>query len=184
MIFIRCASNTGRGLLRNMNKCVASPPFTRTFCQTTILRSKLDTFNVSDFASNEIKLPRIEKCRPNGINIAGVNLKGGVILINGGIFLFDVSSLNQLTAESLQVFDLIKPIPDVVIVGTGSEMRMLPKEVVDVFKKNGIVYEVMKSKTACDTYNILVDEDRNVAAVLLPIIPTSAREPNFPEEVE
>lgn len=60
----------------------------------------------------------------------------------------------------------------------------LKPELQNLFRQLGIQVEVMNSRKACATYNILVEEDRNVAAALIPIIPTSARELNSPETDE
>lgn len=68
---------------------------------------------------------------------------------------------------------------EILIIGTGRESVRLPDTITQLFQQLGIQYEAMSSRKACSTYNVLVEEDRAVAAFLLPQLPISAREPNL-----
>ena len=45
----------------------------------------------------------------------------------------------------------------------------MPEEIRDIMRNQGIVVEPMGTGAACRTFNVLVLEERNVAAALLPI---------------
>ena len=56
--------------------------------------------------------------------------------------------------------------PQLVLVGTGSRQRFAPPPIRSAFSERGIGLEVMDLGAACRTFNILVHEDRRVAAAL------------------
>ena len=58
---------------------------------------------------------------------------------------------------------------DLLIVGTGSEIAYIPDELLDALEDAGIGVEFMASAQACRTYNVLLAEDRRVAAVLVAV---------------
>ena len=58
--------------------------------------------------------------------------------------------------------------PDVVLLGTGAKQTWPASEVRQAFAARKIGLEVMDLGAACRTYNILVQEERRVAAVLFP----------------
>ncbi len=63
--------------------------------------------------------------------------------------------------------DLLKVDPEVVLLGTGSKQHFVhPKHTKSLTAKN-IAVECMTTDAACRTYNILMNEGRNVAAALL-----------------
>ena len=76
-----------------------------------------------------------------------------------------VSDLEQLDAASLApVFDLA---PEVVLLGTGMQQRFPGARVFALFGERGIGLEVMDNGALCRTFNILIAEDRAVAAAIL-----------------
>jgi uncharacterized protein len=75
----------------------------------------------------------------------------------------DIDSL--IPAELAPLFDLK---PDVVLLGTGSRQRFPHAAIRQAFVARGVGLEVMDLGGACRTYNILVQEERRVAAALFP----------------
>ena len=57
--------------------------------------------------------------------------------------------------------------PEVVLLGTGPEIRFPSPRLLSLGPARGIGFEVMDTAAACRTYNILVHEDRRVAAALI-----------------
>jgi uncharacterized protein len=74
--------------------------------------------------------------------------------------------------ESLEAVALnhLEPIfelrPELVLFGTGARQRFTPAEIRSAFAARGIGTEAMDLGAACRTFNILVSEERRVAAVL------------------
>ena len=56
---------------------------------------------------------------------------------------------------------------DIVVLGTGERQRFPHPRLTATLSEAGVGLEVMDLKAACRTYNILVAEERNVAAALL-----------------
>lgn len=56
--------------------------------------------------------------------------------------------------------------PQIVLLGTGPRQRFPPPAIHSAFTQRGVGLEVMDLGAACRTFNILVQEDRRVAAVL------------------
>jgi len=56
---------------------------------------------------------------------------------------------------------------EIVIIGTGETLKFPPPEVLRPLIDAGIGFELMDTPAACRTYNILLAEDRKVAAALV-----------------
>jgi uncharacterized protein len=62
---------------------------------------------------------------------------------------------------------LVETAPEVVLLGTGSQLRFPRPEITRALVEAHIGLEVMDAQAACRTFNILVAEGRIVAAALL-----------------
>jgi uncharacterized protein len=58
---------------------------------------------------------------------------------------------------------------DVVLFGTGPEMALLPEAARARLEAAGLGVEAMATGPACRSYNVLLAEDRRVAAALIPV---------------
>ena len=63
----------------------------------------------------------------------------------------------------------LAPDVDVVLVGQGAEIAPLPAKLRAMFDEAGIGVEIMSTPSACRTYNVLLAEQRRVAAILTAI---------------
>ena len=75
------------------------------------------------------------------------------------------TTFEALAAEHLRV--LLDLECEVVLLGTGTVLRFPRRELLQPFIGKGIGVEVMDIHAACRTYNILMAEERKVAAALL-----------------
>ena len=57
--------------------------------------------------------------------------------------------------------------PEILILGTGETLRFPPPAVTRVLVDARIGYEIMDTRAACRTYNILMAEGRHVVAAIL-----------------
>ena len=57
--------------------------------------------------------------------------------------------------------------PEILLFGTGTQQRFPPPRLYQALSLSGIGVEFMDTAAACRTYNILMAEDRNVAAAVL-----------------
>jgi uncharacterized protein len=58
---------------------------------------------------------------------------------------------------------------DVLLIGCGARMAMMPAELRRALRAAGIVIEPMDTGAACRTYNVLMSEGRLVAAALIAV---------------
>jgi uncharacterized protein len=58
---------------------------------------------------------------------------------------------------------------ELIVIGTGKTLIFPDDEVLKFFYDNNIGFEIMDTAAACRTYNILLSEDRNVLAALIPV---------------
>lgn len=62
---------------------------------------------------------------------------------------------------------LLKPAPEVMILGTGSQTRFPSGDILELVASHRIGLECMDSRSAARTYNILMSEGRTVTAALM-----------------
>ena len=77
---------------------------------------------------------------------------------------WDPATFADLQQQHLQAVLELKP--ELVLLGTGPTQRFPPAALRAVFAANGVGLEVMDLGAACRTFNILVQEERRVAAAL------------------
>jgi uncharacterized protein len=76
-----------------------------------------------------------------------------------------VASFAGITAAT--VADGTKVHAEIVLLGTGKKLRFPPPEALRPLIEARMGYEVMDTAAACRTYNVLLSEGRQVAALLL-----------------
>ena len=57
--------------------------------------------------------------------------------------------------------------PEIIILGTGADFIIPEPNIINSIQKKGIGFEFMITESACKTFNLLVSENRKVAAVLV-----------------
>ncbi len=117
---------------------------------------------------NEIGAPRaqrIDSYGPGGFRIEGVWHAGSVILSPDGIEGFE----GPVEAEKLGAILAHSEALDIVLIGQGEVFRPLAQPVRLALEEAGLGVEPMATDAACRTYNLLLAEDRRVAAVLVAI---------------
>ena len=76
-----------------------------------------------------------------------------------------VQSARELDRDSVALLATVGA--EIVIIGTGETVEFPPLEVLRPLIEASIAFEVMDTRAACRTYNILIAEDRKVAAALI-----------------
>jgi len=102
---------------------------------------------------------------PGGFRVAEVWHDGAILVGPAG-----VAPAPALTADALApVIDHLGGLVDIVLVGQGPEVAAFPAPLRALFDTAGIGVEAMATPAACRTYNVLLAEERRVAALLLPV---------------
>lgn len=104
-----------------------------------------------------------------GFRFAGMSHKGSILATPAGIRIWPVTQFSEVTLESLQpILDEAEAV-DFLIIGTGPDIAFIPPSLREPLKQAGITVEGMATGAAARTYNVLVGEDRRVAAALIAI---------------
>jgi len=112
----------------------------------------------------------VEAYGDGGFRLMGRRVEGSVFVRESGFFPFAFDELDALTADAIDQALAPHETPEILIIGTGINMALLPKELRLHLDKNGIGYDVMSTGAAARTYNVLTIEGRNVAALLLRVL--------------
>jgi uncharacterized protein len=105
-----------------------------------------------------------------GFSFGGMSHRGSILALPSGIYAWDVMGPEDLSIGALaQVFAESKGEIEHLLIGTGVELRPLPKELRAALNRDGIRVEPMATGAAARTYSILLGENRRVAAALIAV---------------
>ncbi len=82
---------------------------------------------------------------------------------------WSVSSIEELSVAALAEVIESDVAIDILLIGCGKAMALVPPALRDALKGSGIVIEPLDTGAACRTFNVLTTEDRRVAAALIPV---------------
>jgi uncharacterized protein len=108
----------------------------------------------------------IESYGASGFRVSGHPYAGAILVLPQATHVLSVTALADLSAASLA------PIVDagiqILLLGCGRHMLPVPAALRQELRALGVVIDAMDTGAACRTYNVLLAEDRRVAAALLP----------------
>ena len=99
------------------------------------------------------------------VMVNGQRLDSSVVVLPDRIEPWAVKTFDELSTEDFAFLRDLKA--EIVLLGTGARQRFPHPRYGAELAKAGIGLEVMDLQAACRTYNILVAEQRKVAAALL-----------------
>jgi uncharacterized protein len=99
------------------------------------------------------------------VMVNGKRLDSSVVVLPDRIEPWAVKTFDELSTEDFAFLRDLKA--EIVLLGTGARQRFPHPRYGAELAKAGIGLEVMDLQAACRTYNILVAEQRKVAAALL-----------------
>ena len=109
----------------------------------------------------------IQGYHPGGFRIAGSAHAGSVLVLPERTFPWPVQAPDQVTPESLAPIVVAAPAVELLILGLGPRFLPVAAELRLSLKERGIALEAMDTGAACRTYNVLLAEERRVAAALI-----------------
>jgi uncharacterized protein len=117
-------------------------------------------------------LPRsapIEAYGKGGFVFDGMSHVGSLLCLPEAIWAWPVTTPREIDKYSLQrVFDAANGI-DTLIVGTGTDVWLPPRELRDALRALRVTLDAMQTGPAIRTYNIMIGERRRVAAALIAV---------------
>jgi uncharacterized protein len=104
-----------------------------------------------------------------GFRFAEMSHKGSLLFMPDGVRRWSpLEPFRHDEAIYQPVLDCEAPI-DLLLIGLGSIPFPMPAALKDIFRAKGIAVDVMTTTAAASTYNVLVEENRRVAAALVAI---------------
>jgi uncharacterized protein len=104
-----------------------------------------------------------------GFRFAGMSHRGSLLIVPSGIYAWDVLTPQEITERSLaRVFAEDEEI-DLLMIGSGRGPMALPAAIKDRCKQASISVDLQPTGGATSTYNVLLDENRRVAAALIAV---------------
>jgi uncharacterized protein len=117
-------------------------------------------------------LPRsapIEAYGKGGFVFAGMSHRGSLLCLPEAIWAWPVTMPGEIDKYSLQrVFAAANSI-DTLIVGTGTDVWLPPRDLRDALRGLRVTLDAMQTGPAIRTYNIMIGERRRVAAALIAV---------------
>lgn len=95
--------------------------------------------------------------------------RGSLLLLPSGIWAWSVTEPSGITAEALAPVTAEADRIGLLLIGTGAARWPLPVELMQLFSAHGISAETSRTGQAANTYNMLLDEGRRVAAALIAV---------------
>lgn len=111
--------------------------------------------------------PPIDGYGAGGFRIGGYAHPGGLLILPARIG--DWRPAEPMGPDCFAPVIAVADDIDLLLVGMGPEIAILPRPAREALEAAGVAVEVMATPPACRTYNVLVAEARRVAACLLPV---------------
>ncbi|MGD9511272.1 MAG: Mth938-like domain-containing protein [Geminicoccaceae bacterium] len=112
-------------------------------------------------------LQLVQAYGPGGFTISGVRHKGSILVLPERVLPWAATDPEALDEAAFAPLRAVEPVPDILVVGTGNGFVPLSAGLRQAIRAWGPVVEVMATPAGCRTYNVLLSEDRRVAAALI-----------------
>ena len=105
----------------------------------------------------------------SGFRFAEMSHRGSLLCLPSGMFAWPATVPAEITLESLVPVLAAAGDIDVLMVGLGHDITGLAPDVRAALREHGIIVEAITTGSAVRTYNVLLAEERAVAAALLAV---------------
>ena len=113
----------------------------------------------------------VEGYGPGRFRISGTIYERPVIVLLDAVLDWPIAAISELSADSLSAVAAAEPRIEILIIGCGARMAFIRPDLRQALRAAGLVVDAMDTGAACRTYNVLLAEDRRVAAALFPLPP-------------
>ncbi|MCX2722786.1 Mth938-like domain-containing protein [Roseibium salinum] len=104
-----------------------------------------------------------------GFRFAQMSHRGSLLCVPSGIYGWNLADPSEFSLDAFAtVFEEQADI-EVLLIGTGTDLRPIPAELKERFREAGILADPMATGAAVRTFNVLLSENRAVAAALLAV---------------
>ena len=111
----------------------------------------------------------VQRYGGGGFQISGRMVQGSVLVFPTRTLPWPVDDASGITAASLATIVEAAAEVDILLIGCGARSVPLAPGMLQALRAQGITTDAMDTGAACRTFNVLVAEDRRVAAALIAI---------------
>lgn len=104
-----------------------------------------------------------------GFRFAEMSHRGSLLCLPSGIYGWDPTRIDEITAQTLALADREADAIDILLLGVGTEPAPAPEATALHLRRLGLRFDTMTTGAAVRTFNVLVSEERRVAAGLLAV---------------
>ena len=104
-----------------------------------------------------------------GFRFADMSHRGSILCLPSGVYAWEPADPRDLKSPDFARILAEADTVEILLVGTGDDIRRLPAPLRDVFREQRISADAMSTGAAVRTYNVLLAEDRAVAAALIAV---------------
>ncbi len=105
-----------------------------------------------------------------GFRVAGLRQSGSLLVFPRRTVTWAVTEFERLTIADFSPVLAAKAEVDLLLVGTGATSQLASRELRAALRAEGIGLEAMSTSAACRTFNVLLAEERKVAAALIAVV--------------
>ncbi|MDN5927680.1 MAG: Mth938-like domain-containing protein [Hyphomicrobiales bacterium] len=111
----------------------------------------------------------IEAYGNGGFRFADMSHRGSILCLPSGIYGWQPADPEKLVPADFDAFVAEAGGIEILLVGTGTELKPVPVGIRAALREKGISADPMSTGAAVRTYNVLLAEDRAVAAALIAV---------------
>jgi len=116
-----------------------------------------------------VSTPLPEAYGNSGFRFADMSHRGSLLCLPSGIHGWEPADASALTVADFEKLLAEADKVEILLVGMGKDLRPLPAALRAALKEAGIASDPMSTGAAVRTYNVLLAEDRAVAAALIAV---------------
>lgn len=113
--------------------------------------------------------PPIDAYGNGGFRFAGMSHRGSILCLPSGVYGWEPADRNSLATGDFAKLLAEAQEVEILLVGMGTDLKPLPAELRAALKDVRISADPMATGAAVRTYNVLLAEDRAVAAALIAV---------------
>ena len=127
---------------------------------------KNQTSIVDLLKTDKIVLPVIQSISEEEIKINKKKFTTNIIINSQGVKPWELIE-GKISIKDFNSLKSMDNIPELIIIGVGPILNNPYYEIRDYFSKHNLQFEIMTTKSACRTWNILISERNNICAYLI-----------------
>jgi uncharacterized protein len=104
-----------------------------------------------------------------GFRFAQMSHRGSILCLPTGMHAWSVTAAAELTMESLAPVIAVADQLDVLLIGLGDDIAAIDPQIRREFRERKVIVEAVATGGAVRTYNVLLGEQRAVAAALIAV---------------